>query len=128
MNILGIGTDLVSLARIEKLLDRFGTKLVDRILAPEEKAQYRQSASPTSYFAKRFAAKEAVAKAFGTGIGAHLAFNEISVTNLASGQPVVQFVGKAKDFVESLNIGHIHISLSDEKLFALAFVVVCAGA
>ncbi|MBS0286136.1 MAG: holo-ACP synthase [Proteobacteria bacterium] len=124
MNILGIGTDLVALARIETLLARFGDKFIARILAPDEKVHYEQSANSVSYFAKRFAAKEAVAKAFGTGIGANLAFNEISITNLESGQPVVSFLGKSKGYVETLNIQQIHISLSDEKLYALAFVVI----
>ncbi len=122
--ILGIGTDLVSLARIEKLLLRFGDKFIHRILTPQEINHFRESSNPVSYLAKRFAAKEAVAKAFGTGIGEHLAFNEISVTNLASGQPNVEFIGKSKNFAENSPMKALHISLSDEKAFALAFVVI----
>ncbi|MGD9592658.1 MAG: holo-ACP synthase [Candidatus Berkiella sp.] len=122
--IMGIGTDLVSLARIEILLLRFGQKFTKRILTDPELAHFQSSSNPVSYLAKRFAAKEAVAKAFGTGIGAHLSFNEISVTNLPSGQPTVAFIGKSKEYVQMSPMKSLHISLSDEKAFALAFVVI----
>ncbi len=121
--ILGIGTDLVSLARIEKLMLRFGEKFIKRILTPKENEHFNNASNPVSYLAKRFAAKEAVAKAFGTGIGEHFAFNEISVTNLDTGQPFVEFIGKSKEYVEKSPMKSLHISLSDEKAFALAFVV-----
>lgn len=122
--ILGVGSDLVSLERIEKLIYRFGEKFVKRILSPDEVKHYAQSNNPASYLAKRFAAKEAVAKAFGTGIGKHLAFNEISVLNLPSGQPTVSFLGNSSEFVKQTGMKAIHISLSDEKAYALAFVVI----
>ncbi len=124
MNILGIGTDIVELERISALLERFGQKFVHRILTIDEQKSFEGSSNPVSYLAKRFAAKEAVAKALGTGIGQTLAFNEISVTNLPSGQPTVSFIGRSKETVDKRNIKEVMISLSDEKAFALAFVII----
>lgn len=123
MKILGIGTDMVERARITKLMSRFGQKFIERILSSEEQQILEKHAEPSGYIAKRFAAKEAVAKALGTGIGL-VAFNEISITNLPNGKPIVNFVGKSKDFVQTFNIKDIMISLSDEKAYALAFVVI----
>ncbi|MFI4937576.1 MAG: holo-ACP synthase [Candidatus Berkiellales bacterium] len=121
--IVGIGTDLVSIARIKTMLDRFGERLVNRILSIDEQVLYRECLFPETFMAKRFAAKEAVAKALGTGIGA-IAFNEISVTNLPSGQPMVTLLGKAEKFAKNKNI---FISLSDEAEQALAFVVISSS-
>ncbi len=122
--IIGIGTDIVSHARINHLLENFGERFVNRILSEQEQLAYQKTVSPDTYMAKRFAAKEAVAKALGTGIGAHVAFNEISVTNLNTGQPVVTFLGKAKDYIDSLGNITVWISLSDEKDYSLAFAIV----
>jgi holo-[acyl-carrier protein] synthase len=123
MKILGIGTDMVERARVTKLMNRFGQKFIERILSSEEQQILEKHAEPSGYIAKRFAAKEAVAKALGTGIGV-VAFNEISITNLPNGKPIVNFVGKSKDYVQIFNIKDIMISLSDEKAYALAFVVI----
>jgi holo-[acyl-carrier protein] synthase len=127
MTIIGIGTDIVERARIAVLLARFGDKFVQRILSSEEQQIMAQCTEPEAYVAKRFAAKEAVAKALGTGIGAALAFHEISITNLPSGKPQVTFKGKSQQFVKNLNIKEVMISLSDEKMFALAFVVIAGN-
>ena len=124
MTILGIGTDIVELDRISNLLERFGQKFVHRILSQDEQKAFARSSNPVSYLAKRFAAKEAVAKALGTGIGQEFAFNEISITNLPSGKPEVSFIGRSKDSVDKRNIKEVMVSLSDEKAFALAFVVI----
>ena len=123
MKILGIGTDMVECSRIAKLMDRFGQKFIERILSEDELQSFKQLAQGSAYVAKRFAAKEAVAKALGIGIG-QVAFNEISVTNLPSGKPIVNFIGKSKEYVKTLNITEIMITLSDEKAYALAFVVI----
>lgn len=122
MSILGIGTDIVDKSRIAKLYQRFPKRLIERILSKEE-----QEAMPLGgidYLAKRFAGKEAVAKALGTGMGRQVAFKEISISNLPSGKPQVTLLGKAKKMAEVLNIKAIHISLSDEKNYALAFVMI----
>jgi len=115
----GIGTDIISLERIEYALEAFGSKFVRRILTDRERNYYIEINNPENkiaYLAKRFAAKEAVAKAVGTGIGEQLSFHDIEITNADSGKPLVNL----KKF-ESLII---HLSLSDEKEgFAVAFAV-----
>jgi holo-[acyl-carrier protein] synthase len=122
MNIIGIGTDMVQQSRIRLLYERYGERFINRILSLDEQRIFNTLNQPCAFLAKRFAAKEAVSKALGIGIGEKLAFNEISVTNLSSGQPQVTLLGKA----EILGINKsIHISLSDEKDYALAFVVIC---
>lgn len=123
MNIIGIGTDIVDKKRISRLLDRFGDRFIERILSKEEKKMISQISDPKAYLAKRFAAKEAIAKALGTGIGT-VSFNEISVLNTTGGKPYVKFEGKSKQFVMNLNIHEVMISLSDEKECALAFAVI----
>jgi len=123
--IVGIGTDLVEKHRIRDLLDRFNRKFVERILSLEEIKKFDAATEGVSFLAKRFAAKEAIAKAIGTGIGP-LVFNEISVLNLDNGKPHVSFKGKSKQFVESMNISDddVMISLSDEREYAVAFVII----
>ncbi len=124
MKILGIGTDIVQQARIDALWERFGQRFVKRVLSASEQALFSQKARPTAFLAKRFAAKEAVAKAIGTGIGQNLALHEISVLNLPNGKPYVTFSGKSLEYINTLNIQEVMISLSDEKDHVLAFVVV----
>jgi len=125
--IIGIGTDIVQRARIERLLQRFGKRFLDRILSVEERLIFEKSTLPIAFLAKRFAAKEAVAKALGVGIGAHLAFNQISITNHQNGKPRVCFLEKAHQYVRKLGDLAVHISLSDEKHYALAFVVITSS-
>lgn len=125
MSILGIGTDMVAKSRIKGLIERFPEKFAARILSEDELKYLKLNKQTTvDYLAKRFAGKEAVAKALGTGIGEKVAFNEISITNLPSGKPQVTLLGKAQTLITELNIKALHISLSDEKDFALAFAVV----
>jgi holo-[acyl-carrier protein] synthase len=128
MTILGIGTDMVAKSRIKVLIERFPEKFAARILSEDElKCFNLNKQTAVDYLAKRFAGKEAVAKALGTGIGEKVAFNEISITNLPSGKPQVTLLGKAQILITEFNIKAIHISLSDEKDFALAFAVVEKG-
>jgi len=122
--VLGIGTDLVAQSRIQRLLERFGNRFIQRILSKEEQTLFEKNAHPAAFLARRFAAKEAVAKALGTGIGEMLSFNQISIINLANGKPQVQFIGKAQDFVRTLGEIEVMISLSDEKHYALAVSIV----
>ncbi len=119
----GIGTDLVHIPRIKKIFDRFGDLFLDKILSGEEKILFFQleNTRAIAFLAKRFAAKEAVAKALSTGIGSQVAFKEISISNLPNGKPEVILKGKA----HSLGLNkEIHISISDEKEYALAFAMV----
>lgn len=123
MTIQGIGTDLVAKYRIAKIYERYPKRFIARILSKEEQ-QLIPINGMLDFLSKRFAGKEAVAKALGTGIGAQVAFNEISITNLASGKPQVKLLGKAKKLLETMQIKNIHISLTDEKDFALAFAII----
>ncbi|MGE3320327.1 MAG: holo-ACP synthase [Candidatus Berkiella sp.] len=121
--IYGIGTDIVEIARIQKLYEQYGDRFVKRILSEAEQDLFAFHHYSTAFLAKRFAGKEAVAKALGTGIGESLAFTEISITNEQSGKPIVTLEGKAKNRLTELSIRELSISLSDEKSYALAFVI-----
>lgn len=128
LNIFGIGTDIVSVPRIQKNLDTNKDKFIDRILSDKEKMHLPNDVQLVGYIAKRFAAKEAFAKALGTGIANGLAFNQISILNNPVGQPYIECDGKALALIQANNIQSIKISLSDEQDFALAFVVlVCSS-
>ena len=120
--IAGIGTDIVSIARIGAALERQGERLALRILTAEEYAVFKHRKRALSYLATRFAAKEAAAKALGTGIGT-VSFQDIAVLNLASGAPVLQFSGAARRLQQQRGITKMHVSLSDERAYAQAFVI-----
>ncbi len=121
----GIGTDLVEIARIAALHERYGERFVKRILSQAEYELFNQQRQSIPFLAKRFAGKEAVAKALGTGLGAQVAFTDISITNHQNGKPVVELLGKASALLAQLGIREILISLSDEKHYALAFAMAC---
>lgn len=121
--IIGIGTDIVEISRISASIERLGDKFVNRILTPVERERYKSFANEdkaAGYVAKRFAAKEAAVKALGTGIGSGVSFQHFSVLNLPSGQPYLEVSNELADKLD----GPVnwHISLSDEQMFALAFV------
>ncbi|CAM3581260.1 holo-ACP synthase [Parendozoicomonas haliclonae] len=120
--IVGIGTDIASIPRIEAAWKRTGDRFARRILTDAEYAVFEQRSFSPAYLATRFAAKEAASKAFGTGIG-KVSFQEMEITNLESGAPVMTFSGAAEVLQMEKGIQHIHISLSDEKEFAQAFVI-----
>lgn len=121
--IYGIGTDLVSVPRIEDALFRYGDRFLHRILNENEVAEYALSAQPARFLAKRFAAKEAVSKAWGTGIGAEIGWHDVAVGHDERGKPVVApSAGLAQKFAHA-NVVATHISLSDEAEHAIAFVV-----
>lgn len=123
MSIIGIGTDIVSVPRIKKLLDLNRERFLDRILSAEEKKHLPNDALLTHYVAKRFAAKEAFAKALATGIADGLSFSQISILNHDNGQPYVVCTGQAKALLGLKKITTTHISLSDEADYAVAFVI-----
>jgi holo-[acyl-carrier protein] synthase len=120
---VGIGTDLVKIARIQSLFERFGHKFVGRILSYVEQVLFQEQHQSVHFLAKRFAGKEAVAKALGCGIGARLAFTEISIINEKNGKPIVKLLGKAELLVQEMNISEVMISLSDERDYAMAFAL-----
>jgi len=121
--IVGIGVDIAETARVEKLNAKFGLRFARRILTTDELLEFDRRKHSSSYLATRFAAKEAVAKALGTGIGEQLGFHSVQIDNDDKGKPLLRFMGTAVDLVAGLNIRNAMISLSDEKHYVVAMVV-----
>jgi holo-[acyl-carrier protein] synthase len=121
--IYGVGTDLIEVKRIERVLQRFGERFAKRILCEPELKRFRAHRQPVAYLAKRFAAKEAFTKALGTGIHAPANWHGVWVVNLKSGKPVLEFSSSLKKFLQERNIGSSHLSLSDEREIAAATVI-----
>jgi holo-[acyl-carrier protein] synthase len=121
--IVGIGVDIAETARVEKLSAKFGERFARRILTADELLEFDRRKHSSSYLATRFAAKEAVAKALGTGIGEQLSFHSIQIDNDNQGKPLLRFLGTAVDLIAGLNIKNAMISLSDEKHYVVAMVV-----
>jgi holo-[acyl-carrier protein] synthase len=126
--VLGLGIDLVEVARIEQALDRFGDRFAERVLHPEELAYCRSQKRPGPFIAARFAAKEAVSKAIGTGIGSELGWQDIIVRRLPSGAPAVELLGKGRALMKSLGASRIHLSLTHTDGHAAAAAVMESGA
>ena len=128
--IIGIGTDLVDIRRIEKTIARFGERFLDRIFTPKERARAERRAQRNATYAKRFAAKEACAKALGTGFRRGVFFRDIGVTNLPSGQPTLHLTGGAAKRLADLtppgSVCRIDLALTDDWPIAQAFVVISA--
>jgi holo-[acyl-carrier protein] synthase len=127
--ILGIGTDLANIERIQATLDRFGDRFIQRIFTQREqaKANSRPYGLATTY-AKRWAAKEACSKALGTGLRMGIAWRDMAVSNLASGQPVMSVTGWAAERLAHMTPPDlqavIHLTLTDDHPWAQAFVVI----
>ena len=121
--IFGIGTDIVEVARIEASIAQFGDEFAKRILADSEFSVYLQSHIKARFLAKRFAAKEAFSKALGTGLRAPATFENIAVTHDALGKPILQLAPELQMFLQTKKITQTHISISDERNLAAAFVV-----
>lgn len=122
--IYGIGTDLVNIKRIEEALFRFGDRFLHRILSEEEVAEYAKSAQPARFVAKRFAAKEAFSKAYGTGIGESIGWHDVRVTHDSQGKPLIETSPNLRDKLQAQRITQMHLSITDEAGQALAFVVI----
>ena len=121
--IFGIGTDIVELARFEGMIERFGDRLAGRILSDQELPELRAHASPARLIAKRFAAKEALAKAVGSGLRDPVSLRRISITHDALGKPALQFDEVLRTHLAQLGITGHHLSISDERNMIVAFVV-----
>ena len=119
----GIGTDLLDADRIRSGLARFGEHYADRILAPAEHAGYYASSDPARYLSKCFAAKEAFAKATGTGLRAPVTLRNIAVLRDPHGKPLIECAPELTDWLQQRGVTAHHVSLSDEGEFVLAFVV-----
>jgi holo-[acyl-carrier protein] synthase len=121
--IYGVGTDIVEVARIENALARFGERFAKRILCESELKRFHAHRQKANYLAKRFAAKEAFAKALGTGIHAPANWHGVWVKNLPSGKPVLEFSGPLWALLEKKQIATSHLSLADERGVAVATVI-----
>jgi holo-[acyl-carrier protein] synthase len=128
--ILGIGTDLVDIRRIEHTIARHGDRFLDRIFTSIERELAESRANRASTYAKRFAAKEACAKALGTGFRSGVFFRDLGVVNLPSGRPTMQLTGAAlcrlQAIVPTGFEPHIDLAITDEYPMAQAFVVISA--
>jgi holo-[acyl-carrier protein] synthase len=121
--IYGIGTDIVEVSRIEDSLARFGETFAQRILTEREWLDFKQSQIKARFLAKRFAAKEAFAKALGTGLRAPASFQNIGVAHDDLGKPVLDLAPELQAHLEQRGIRASNLSISDEKALAVAFVV-----
>ena len=121
--IFGIGTDIVEVSRIAGSIEEFGDAFAERILAEGELESYQQTTIKARFLAKRFAAKEAFSKALGTGLRTPAIFQNIAVSHDELGKPVLILADELQLFLKTKNISHAHISISDEKNLAVAFVV-----
>ena len=121
--IFGIGTDIVEYARIESMWQRYQVRLAERMLSAAEFPEYLAHTQPARLLAKRFAAKEAFAKAVGSGLRYPVSLTLISVTHDGLGKPVLQFDPVLRTYLARLGISGHHLSLSDERNMIVAFVV-----
>src|SRR5580693_5502975 len=128
--ILGIGSDISDVRRIAKVIDRHGERFIDRIFTPTERAKAEKRRNRVETYAKRFAAKEACAKALGTGFRAGVWWRDMGVVNLPSGRPTLELTGGAKRRLEAITPAgyeaRIDLTITDEGPMAQAFVVISA--
>jgi holo-[acyl-carrier protein] synthase len=121
--IIGIGTDLVEIARVESSLSRYGERFAERILSADEIELWREAPQKAQFLASRFAAKEAASKALGTGIRDGLNFTDIEILKNELNKPYLVLKHRAQEMAQNLNITHSHVTLSHERHYAIAFVV-----
>jgi holo-[acyl-carrier protein] synthase len=124
VSVLGIGVDLVENGRIEHSLERFGERFLRRVFTAGEIAYSQSMKYPARHLAARFAAKEAVSKAFGTGIGKSMGWKDIDVRRKESGEPYVVLEGGAKKMAEERHVTKVWITLSHTEHHAMAMIVV----
>lgn len=120
--IYGIGTDIVHINRMRDSLDKYGDKFARRILTEHEFSEFNSKLDKAAFLAKRFAAKEATAKAMGTGFSNGLSLHHIGVKHDDAGKPILIFLDVADQFLQDNKIKQTHLSLADERDYAVAFV------
>jgi holo-[acyl-carrier protein] synthase len=128
--ILGIGTDLIDIRRIERTLERFGERFLARVFTPTERARAERRIDRAAAYAKRYAAKEACAKALGTGFRQGVYWRDIGVSNRPSGQPILALAGGAAARLAALTpqgmVARVDLTLTDEPPFGQAIVIISA--
>ena len=128
--ILGVGSDLIDIRRIEAAIARFGDRFIDRIFTEAERRRCERRANPGPSYARRFAAKEAAAKALGTGFRSGVFWRDLGVVNMPSGQPGMRLTGGALQRLESITPkgmkARLDVTLTDEPPLAQAVVIITA--
>ena len=129
--ILGLGSDLIDIRRIEQVIERFGDRFLDRIFTDAERRKCDRRANPAASYARRFAAKEACSKALGTGFRHGVFWRDMGVVNLPSGRPTMKLTGGAAARLAKLTpagcVADIHVTITDEYPLAQAFVMISAA-
>ncbi|WP_395022417.1 holo-ACP synthase [Dongia sp.] len=129
--IIGIGNDIIDIRRIEKTIERFGDKFIQRIFTPVEQAKSDRRANRAASYAKRYAAKEACSKALGTGFRAGIFWKDMGVVNLPSGKPTMALTGGALERLKAITppgmVPQIDISITDEEEMAYVIVIISAN-
>lgn len=120
--IVGIGTDIVAVARLRAMWEKHGERALDRLLAPSERADFAQAPDKGRFLAKRFAAKEAFAKAWGTGVRPPVLLPAIGIGHDELGKPVFELGGELAEMAENRQLT-AHLSISDEADYAVAYVI-----
>ena len=121
--IIGIGVDIAETIRFEKLYARFGDRVARRLLTDYEISEFNKRNRPASFLATRFAAKEAAAKALGTGFGEEVGYKSIEIGNDHNGKPLLRFFRRATILIEQKQVSNVLVSISDEKHYVVAIVV-----
>jgi holo-[acyl-carrier protein] synthase len=129
--IIGIGNDIIDIRRIEKTIERFGDKFIQRIFTPIEQAKSDRRANRAASYAKRYAAKEACSKALGTGFRAGIFWKDMGVVNLPSGKPTMALTGGALERLKAITppgmVPQIDVSITDEEEMAYVIVIISAN-
>uniref|UniRef100_Q47EF3 Holo-[acyl-carrier-protein] synthase n=1 Tax=Dechloromonas aromatica (strain RCB) TaxID=159087 RepID=ACPS_DECAR len=120
--IYGIGTDIVAVARLRGMWERHGDRVLDKLLTPQEIADFSKAADKGRFLAKRFAAKEAFSKALGTGVRPPATLPAIAVTHDDLGKPILECYGQLAEVLKNKNL-RAHLSISDEAEYAVAYVI-----
>jgi holo-[acyl-carrier protein] synthase len=121
--VIGIGTDLTEIGRVERSIERFGERFLERVFTLEERAYCRRKKSAAESFAARFAAKEAAAKALGTGISRGVSWQEFEVRRQPRERPTLHLMGRAAELAADLGVERISLSLTHSRELAMAVVV-----
>lgn len=121
--IVGTGVDISEVARVQRVVERFGNRFLTRVFTPEEVRYCMAKPNAAERLAARFAAKEAAMKAIGTGLHFGVTWQDVEVVRLPGGRPTLRFAGKAAEFAANLGCKHAHLSLTHTNEHAIAFVV-----
>ena len=124
--LISLGTDILKIERIDAVVARLGDRFVRRILTENERLEYGSSGQPNRLLAKRFAAKEAIAKALGTGIGRGVSWQDIQINHDENGAPLVELSGGAQEVAHRRGAASVLLSLTDETDYVVAFAALCA--